>query len=44
MEYLQLAIDKNGDIGAAKNVELTPHAYFCKGMKKPNVHFMRIVK
>jgi isoaspartyl peptidase/L-asparaginase-like protein (Ntn-hydrolase superfamily) len=39
-----IAMDKNGNIGAARNVELTPHAYFSKGMKKPRVSFAPIVK
>jgi beta-aspartyl-peptidase (threonine type) len=39
-----IAMDKCGDIGAARNVEETPHAYFCRGMKSPKVGFASIVR
>jgi len=39
-----IAMDQHGNIGVARNAELTPHAYFRKGMKKPEVSFAPIIK
>lgn len=39
-----IAMDKRGNVGAARNVDATPHAYICKGMRDPRVNFAPIVK
>lgn len=42
--FAVIAIDKNGNIGSARNTELTPHAYMDESMDKPLFNFSKIIK
>jgi len=39
-----IALDKDGNVGAARNVDLTPHAFLSSHMKCARVNFAPLIR
>jgi isoaspartyl peptidase/L-asparaginase-like protein (Ntn-hydrolase superfamily) len=39
-----IALDKDGNVGIARNTELFPHAYMAEGLGTPQIGFGRVLR